>query len=158
MWTEEVRARLEELIAGVPPEWLSRNGADIRAALGEIERLKNWEEAGGEFLADRDSLRVELAKQMAEVERLRKQLEIESVDLDMVEELRTLRAEVERKHAALVAEGEDKARLAAEVERLEGLILEVDNAYQQRGFPLVILSVESRRIRAALWPGRRSYE
>lgn len=35
-----VRVRLEELIAGVPPEWLSRNGADIRAALERIKELE----------------------------------------------------------------------------------------------------------------------
>ena len=47
----------------------------------------------------RAAVQVQLdAKEKAEVERdeLRKRLEVESVDLDMVEELRTLRAEVER--------------------------------------------------------------
>jgi chromosome segregation ATPase len=138
MWTEEVRARLALPV----DEWWSlmvkrafeaksseayQIKQDVDAALGEIQRLRV-------SLGDYANTLAEEANQhrdaKAEVQRLRQDL------ADIVENDEGKRGEV--------------ARLEAEVERLEGLILEVDNAYQQRGFPLVILSVESRRIRAAL--------
>jgi hypothetical protein len=43
-WNEEVRARLERLAEGKPVlgvYLLKEDAADLRAALGEIERLKN---------------------------------------------------------------------------------------------------------------------
>jgi chromosome segregation ATPase len=67
---EEAKARLDEQFAmgGFDTQ---QQDDDIRAALGEIERLKAHEEASAQFLAERDALRKEFERAEAEVERLR---------------------------------------------------------------------------------------
>jgi chromosome segregation ATPase len=127
MWSEEVRARLEALNAGVPPEWLSRNGADIRAALAEIERRGRLATmlAEGKAVAE------------AKVERLRAGDEIGKKLLSgRDQQIETLRAVAERLRGEVsrlanlniklgddAANAEGRARsLESEVERLRARV------------------------------------
>jgi chromosome segregation ATPase len=104
--------------------------AEVAALRQRVEDLEDacriGERTCAELVAERDALRDRLAQAMRELEKacesatdaeaerdaLLKRLEVESVDLDMLEELRTLRGEVERLRA--LSEGSVGWRTAQE--------------------------------------------
>jgi hypothetical protein len=128
-----------------------------------------------ELEAERDALRVEAAKcvpQYEEVAALRVAVRSMRTTLDQTfarwEEARAERdalraigqeqvfradkaeAKVERKHAALVAEGEDKARLAAEVERLRAQVKRWESEEIRKASCCVDNEARAKRAEAAL--------
>jgi hypothetical protein len=80
-------------------------GERMLKAEAEVERLRKWEEAGREFLIDRDSLRVQLERVLAENERLRADMVTLTANLHAreLDGYRKREAEIERLRAALAS-------------------------------------------------------
>jgi uncharacterized coiled-coil DUF342 family protein len=171
---DALRAEVERLRKRISDEWLS-----LTAALGDHahpglspsenvvelhERLTEarWEVKGLE--AERDALRLDFAAFRAtaletsnhlhdvirERDALRERLEIEPVDLDMVEELRTLRAEVSKMRTATAQAAIRSARrVFAPTDEIGDARAEAaDHAAVARGRLDTIAEVEARAERA----------